>query len=197
MEEDYKKEFLDIFKKYVTRPSSDRLLNWLVNKTDFFTAPASTRYHGACKCGLVMHSLNVYHALKKLNDEEKLCSEETIALVALCHDFCKIDYYRVSTRNKKNEKTGQWETVPFYAVEDKLPYGHGEKSVFIIERFLHLTTEEAMAIRWHMGGFDVSARGGSYDISEAYRQYPLAVMTHVADLMSTYLTEKGTSSVNN
>lgn len=192
---DYKAEFLQIFDQYVTRRGKDRMLEWLC-QTDFFTAPASTRYHGACECGLVMHSLNVYKLLKQRNDVEKQYSDETVAVVALCHDFCKINLYREGSRNVKNDVTGQWEKVKIYTVEDVLPYGHGEKSVFMIERFMRLSTEEAMAIRWHMGGFDDSAKAGSFALSEAFKRYPLAVMTHLADLEATYLLEKGTSSVN-
>lgn len=191
---DYKEEFLQIFKQYVTRPGSERLLDWMVNNTDFFTAPASTRFHGACECGLVMHSLNVYHALHDMyyTDEE---SEETFAIIALLHDLCKANFYKVGTRNVKNEETGKWEKIPCYQIDDLFPYGHGEKSVFLIERFMKLRTAEAIAIRWHMGGFDDAARGGSFAISAAYDKYPLAVKLHIADLHATYLMEHGTSDV--
>ena len=192
---DYRQEFLDIFQNCVTRPGRDRLLEW-VEGTDFFRAPASTRYHGACRQGLVMHSINVYKVLKARNDIEKLYSDDTIAIVALCHDFCKINFYKEGTRNVKNDVTGQWEKVKAYSVEDAFPYGHGEKSVFLLERFIRLSVEEAVAIRWHMGGFDDSAKAGSFAISEAYRKYPLAVWLHLADLEATYLLEKGTSEVN-
>ena len=191
---DYKSEFLEIFDRCVQRNGKDRLLEWL-NGTDFFTAPASTRFHGACECGLVMHSLNVYKLLKQ-KCEGYDYSDETIALVALCHDFCKINLYHEGSRNVKNEATGQSAKVKISPTEDPFPYGHGEKSVFLVERFMRLTTEEAMAIRWHMGGFDDSARAGNYSIGEAFKRYPLAVMAHLADLEATYLLEKGTSSVN-
>ena len=123
-------------------------------------------------------------------------NEESFAICALLHDICKAQFYKASTRNVKNEETGAWEKQPFYMVEDSFPYGHGEKSVFLIERFLRLKTSEAMAIRWHMGGFDESAKGGSFAISQAYERYPIAVKLHLADLESTYLREKGTSAVN-
>lgn len=189
-----REEFLSIFRQHVARPGADRLLDWLDNKTDFFTCPASTRFHGACEGGLCMHSLNVYHALHDSFFKEG-DSEESFAICALLHDLCKANYYKVSTRNVKNDATGQWEKVPYYTVEDQFPYGHGEKSVFLIERFMRLKTEEAVAIRWHMGGFDDAARGGSFAISAAYDAYPLAVKLHIADLEATYLYEKGTSSV--
>lgn len=189
-----KEEFLQIYNEYVKRQGSQEFLDWLL-KTDFFTAPASTKYHGACEGGLLLHSLNVYKTLRERYFEEGKDSEESFAICALLHDLCKAQFYKVSTRNVKNDATGQWEKVPYYTVEDAFPYGHGEKSVFLIERFMRLKTSEAMAIRWHMGGFDDSARGGSFAISLAYEKYPLAVKLHLADLESTYLKEKNTSVV--
>ncbi len=184
----HKEEFLEIFNSCVTRQGKDRLLEWLLG-TDFFYAPASTRFHSSFKEGLLIHSLNVYKMLKAENDIEKKYSDESIALVGLCHDFCKINFYKESTRNVKNQTTGAWETVPYYTVEDGFPYGHGEKSVFLLERFIRLTTEEAMAIRWHMGGFDDTAKAGNFSIGLAFEKYPLAVMTHIADLKATYFLE--------
>lgn len=189
-----KEEFLQIYNEYVKRQGSQEFLDWLL-KTDFFTAPASTKYHGACEGGLLLHSLNVYKTLRERYFEEGKDSEESFAICALLHDLCKAQFYKISTRNVKNDVTGQWEKVPYYTVEDAFPYGHGEKSVFLIERFMRLKTSEAMAIRWHMGGFDDSARGGSFAISLAYEKYPLAVKLHLADLESTYLKEKNTSVV--
>ena len=190
---DYKERFLEIFRREVTREGSDKLLDWLEG-TDFFTAPASTRYHCACASGLVMHSLSVYNVMMEKHFTEGEDSRESFALCALLHDLCKAQYYKVSTRNVKNEQPGQWEKQPYYMVEDSFPYGHGEKSVFLIERFVRLKPAEATAIRWHMGGFDDSARGGCFAISQAYEKYPLAVKLHLADLESTYLREKGTSA---
>ena len=123
-------------------------------------------------------------------------SMESFALCALLHDVCKAQFYKISTRNVKNEKTGQWEKVPYYTIEDAFPYGHGEKSVYLIERFVRLKPAEATAIRWHMGGFDDAAKGGNFSISVAYDKYPIAVKLHLADLEATYLREKETSAVN-
>ena len=190
---DQREEFLSIFSQHVTRPGADKLLAWL-DTTDFFRAPASTRFHGACAGGLLMHSLNVYHCLRE-HYFEPGDSEESFALCALLHDVCKANFYKPGTRNVKNEATGQWEKVPTFTIEDAFPYGHGEKSVFLIERFLRLKPAEAVAIRWHMGGFDDAARGGCFAISQAYDQYPSAVKLHLADLEATYLKEKGTSAV--
>ena len=190
---DQREEFLSIFSQHVTRPGADKLLAWL-DTTDFFRAPASTRFHGACAGGLLMHSLNVYHCLRE-HYFEPGDSEESFALCALLHDVCKANFYKPGTRNVKNEATGQWEKVPTFTIEDAFPYGHGEKSVFLIERFVRLKPAEAVAIRWHMGGFDDAARGGCFAISQAYDHYPLAVKLHLADLEATYLKEKGTSAV--
>ena len=188
-----REEFMQLFAQHVTRPGSEKLLEWMDKKTDFFSAPASTRFHGACEGGLCMHSLNVYHALRDrfFTPED---SEESFVICALLHDLCKANY-KLGTRNVKNESTGQWEKAPYYSVEDLFPYGHGEKSVFLIERFMKLHVEEAVAIRWHMGGFDDAARGGSFAISEAYDKYPLAIKLHIADLTATYLMEHRTSAV--
>ena len=188
----YREEFCDIWRREVSRPGADRLLEWL-SSTDFFKAPASTRFHGACEEGLVMHSLNVYHALMDRFFEEG-DNPESMAVCGLLHDLCKANYYKAGSRNVKNEATGQWEKVPIFMVEDQFPYGHGEKSVYLIERFIRLKPAEAVAIRWHMGGFDDAARGGCRAISEAYDAYPLAVKLHLADLTATYLMEKGTGS---
>ena len=191
----FDRAFLEYFKDVpFEQEVSQELLDWLDHKTDFFTAPASTRFHGACEGGLCMHSLNVYHALHDTFFTEG-DSEETFAICALLHDLCKANYYKKGTRNVKNDATGQWEKVPSYSVEDLFPYGHGEKSVFLIERFMKLKVEEAVAIRWHMGGFDDAARGGCFAISEAYDKYPLAVKLHIADLEATYLMEHRTSAV--
>lgn len=183
----YREEFIEIFQKNIHRAGAEKLLSWMEN-TDFFTAPASTRFHAAYEGGLVEHSLNVYRVLisKHFNpDEDDL---ESFTLVSLLHDLCKAGFYTTELRNRKNEK-GEWEKVPYYTVDDKFPYGHGEKSVFLIERFLRLKNEEAVAIRWHMGGFDDAAKAGSFAIANAYEKYPLAVKLHLSDLEATYLCE--------
>ena len=190
----FKEEFIKIFTANVHRSGSQELLNWL-ETTDFFTAPASTKYHCACLGGLVQHSVNVYYTITERYFNNETDSPESFAICALLHDLCKAQFYKVSTRNVKNETTGAWEKQPFYAVEDLFPYGHGEKSVFLIERFMRLKPAEAMAIRWHMGGFDDSAKAGNFSISVAFEKYPLAVQLHLADLESTYLREKHTSAM--
>lgn len=168
------------------RKDVDKLLLWLAG-TDFFSAPASTKYHGAYAGGLLEHSLNVYDAYMKLfgDDDDP---RDSIIICTLLHDICKAGFYAVEYRNRKNED-GVWEKVPVYIVNDQFPMGHGEKSVFLIERFIKLKTEEAVAIRWHMGGFDDAVKGGSYALSGAYDKYPLAVKLHLADMYASYLIE--------
>ena len=180
-----KQEFIELYNKYITREGSKELLAWLENKSDFFTAPASAKFHLACEGGLVTHSVSVAKLMLRYEDEPK----ESLAICGLLHDLCKVNFYKVSTRNVKNEVTGQWEKQPFYQVEDSFPFGHGEKSVYMIERFFRLKGPEAMAIRWHMGGFDDAVKGGSFSISRAYERYPIAVKLHLCDMESTYLLE--------
>ena len=141
----------------------------------------------------ITHSYAVEAIMRGL--AEKLAPEdvEYWGICGLLHDLCKAQFYKVSSRNVKNDATGQWEKVPYYSIEDKFPYGHGEKSVFLIERKMRLKLDEAMAIRWHMGEFGDK---NSNQISQAYDMYPLAVKLHLADLESTFLREKGTSAVN-
>lgn len=187
--DDMKAKFIDIYKRSVIRDGADKLLAWL-ETTDFFTAPASTRFHGNYPGGLCEHSLHVFERLRGLCKQNNIeATDETIAVCGLLHDLCKADFYKQTTRNRKNEQTGQWEKVPYYEVNDLLPYGHGEKSVYIISGFMRLSREEAMAIRWHMGGFDEAVRGGSYSLTRAYEMYPLSVLLHMADLAATYIDE--------
>ena len=188
-----KKEFIQIYNSNIHREGAKELLDYL-QKSDFFTAPASTQFHSNYEGGLAEHSICVYHrfinAIKNEygeNYSEKI-SDESIAICALLHDICKVDLYKIEMRNKKID--GNWVQVPFYTVEDNLPYGHGEKSVYMISGFMKLSREEAMAINWHMGGFDQRVIGGSYGLSEAFYQFPASVIFHISDIQATYLDEK-------
>lgn len=192
-----KDRFMEIYQQHIIRPGADKFLSWLEG-TDFFEAPASTRFHLAQPGGLVEHSVHVYERLRELVEYEKSYSKqfclsstidaETIAICGLLHDICKANFYAVEMRNRKNEQ-GQWEKYPFYIVDDQLPYGHGEKSAYIASGFMKLTREEAMAIRWHMGGFDDSVKGGGYAMSGAFEKFPLALLLNIADMQATYLDE--------
>lgn len=187
-----KEEFIEIFRANITREGSDKLLDYLINKCDFFISPASTRFHGSYDGGLAQHSLNVYHCLKdylsrpRVRELYKMSySEETIAISALLHDLCKTDTYKRDFRNVKNE-AGVWERIPTYRTEDELPYGHGEKSVYMISGFMRLTREEAMAIRWHMG---FSGPEDNNLVGRALEKYPLAFALATADMEASYFLE--------
>lgn len=188
------KEFKDLFFGNIKRDGADKLYDWL-SGSDFFTAPSSSKFHSAYEGGLVRHSINVFNRLLKLikadygEEYERVYSNETLAICALLHDVCKVNYYEVSYRNVKNEY-GEWVKQPYYTVNDKMPYGHGEKSVYIVNGFLRLTREEAMAINWHMGGYDSRVKGGTYSQGEAYNMYPICVYLQVADMMASYLDEQ-------
>lgn len=188
-----REEFIKIYIENIHRDGADKLLDFLENKSDFFTAPASTRYHNAFEGGLLRHSLNVYHCLKAYMERERVkteykltASDESIAIAALLHDVCKVNFYRVSYRNAKNDKTGQWEKVPYYEINDTLPYGHGEKSVYMISGFMRLTRDEALAIRWHMGFSGVEDKN---TIGRALETYPFAFALSVADMEASYFLE--------
>lgn len=192
-----RQEFISIFEENIKRDGAEQLLDYLKNKCDFFTAPASTRYHNAFEGGLLCHSLNVYHCLKNYLDRERVrdlygmkYDAETIALVALLHDICKVNFYKVSTRNVKDEN-GVWKSVPFYEIDDTLPYGHGEKSVYILSGFMRLSREEAFAIRYHMGFSGVEE---TRDVGKAFEMFPLAAALSIADTEATFFIEKEKNS---
>lgn len=191
-----KDKFIKAYTENITRPGADKLLAW-IESSDFFAAPASTRFHLSSPGGLLEHSLHVFDRMKAICANEATItagfnepSMETIAVCGLLHDICKANFYAVEMRNRKNDQ-GRWEQYPFYVVDDKLPYGHGEKSVYIISGFMRLSREEAMAIRWHMGFSDNDFQGGGYSVGNAFEKFPLAVLLHIADLQATYLDEAG------
>lgn len=180
--------FLTLFDTYIQRPGAQLLKEWLT-QSDFFTAPASTRYHGSHTGGLCEHSVHVWERLMQLLTiyPQIKTSPETAAIASLLHDVCKIGCYKTEMRNKK--ENGVWVQVPFYTFSEDFPYGgHGSKSVFLIERFIRLTEEEAVAINCHMGFSDRAP--GDYSLGKAYERYPLAWLLHVADEAASYLDEK-------
>ena len=191
--EEIKQQFCEIFYDNIERDGAEELLNFL-ERSDFFEAPASTKNHSAYKGGLCQHSINVYHRFVKLlqmeygEDYTEVISNESVAIIALLHDLCKVNFYAMDTKNVKRD--GQWVQERYYRIEDSLPYGHGEKSVYMISGFMRLTREEAMAINWHMGGFDPRIREGSVRLTDVYYRYPIAFIFHIADNMATYLDEK-------
>jgi len=183
-----KQRFLDTCREHIKRDGLEQLLDWMGN-ADFFTAPASTKYHGAYAGGLCQHSLDVYDQAQKLKiilpEEPK---EESLAIATLFHDVCKVNLYK---EDKKNQKiNGQWQEVPFYTTEEKYHFGgHGGKSVFLLQQFMKLTAEEAAAINCHMGFADGSPTT-IRDVSGAYQQFPFAWLIHAADEAATYLLDR-------
>lgn len=190
---DFIKEFTEIYTSKINREGADKLLDWLL-KSDFTTCPASTKFHSNHEGGLIEHSVKAYkrfvrNLVKEYGENwQDHISEESVAIIGLLHDICKVGYYKQEMRNVKED--GIWVQKPYYTVDDKLPYGHGEKSVYIISGFMKLTREEAMAINWHMGGFDARVQGGSYSISGAFYEFPVALIFHLSDLEATYLDEQ-------
>ncbi len=188
-----KEKFIEIYNREITRPGADKMLEFLQSpKSDFFTAPASTRFHGAYEGGLCDHSINVYECLKDYMERPRVkelygleVSNETIAIVALLHDVCKIKCYKKGKRNIKDE-SGKWISVDTYEYDDTLPYGHGEKSVYMISPYIQLTREEAFAIRYHMG---FSGSEDERNVGKAFEMFPLAFALSTADMEATYFIE--------
>jgi hypothetical protein len=188
----YKDKFLEIYKENIKREGSEEFLNFLLSRhSDFFDAPASTKYHGSYAGGLVEHSVHVYEALKDYLSREQTknlykmdYSNETIALVALLHDVCKINVYHTEMRNKKID--GVWQQVPVYTFEDSMPFGHGEKSVYMIQPYMRISREEAFAIRYHMG---FSGTEDARNVGYSFEHFPLAFALSTADMEATYFMD--------
>ncbi len=185
------KRFKSIYKDSIEREGADKLLEWLQG-SDFFTAPASTRFHGCYEGGLLRHSLNVYDCLLKQLEAAGLSDvypQETLAIVALLHDVCKVNYYKIGHRNVKDEN-GKWYAKEVYEIDEKFLGGdHADKSIIILQNFIRLSTDEILAIRAHMGGWDTTVRGGGSVIGKIFDSNKLAVCLHLADMMATYIME--------
>lgn len=176
-----KEQYIELL-KISNRSGIDKLIEYL-EETDFFTAPASTKYHLSKEGGLLEHSLNVYDEL--INEYGVSDNIGSLIIVALLHDVCKANYYTLSEKNVN--KNGKWVKEPYYTIDDQFPVGHGEKSVMIIQKYIELTEEEITAIRWHMGGFEPKESYSS--LNKAFSKYPLALYLHIADLKATYIKE--------
>lgn len=179
-----KSKFLDIATKYIKRDGIGNLLTWL-DQTDFYDAPASTRFHNSFQGGLCIHSLNVWKNYCTLlhSFNEIQTNAETAAIITLFHDLCKVNMYKVEMRNVKENNV--WVQKPYYTVDEEFPFGgHGAKSVYLIQKHIQLTDEEAVAIMNHMGNED-----GKYTVFSSYEKYPIAWLLHVADEAATVLDE--------
>ena len=193
--------FRDIFQNNIHRNYADDLLAWRERETDFFEAPASTRNHGAHPGGLLVHSLNVYRRLRAIvcvetygdttsSDLLAVDVEETVAILGLLHDVCKVNCYHTENRRRKNPDTGFWEDYRAYAFRDPLPLGHGEKSLYLIQRHMDLEPEEALAIRWHMGAYDNAVKGDGRALSAAMEATPWVWRLHQADMCAAWVDER-------
>lgn len=188
-----KERFIEIYNKYITREGADKLLEYLLSPaSDFFVAPASSRFHCSYEGGLCDHSINVYECLDSYLKSDRVkenfgfeYSDESIAIVSLLHDLCKVNIYKKGFRNVKDER-GVWQRVDTFEYDDKLPYGHGEKSVYIISGYMKLTREEAFAIRYHMG---YSSTEDARNVAAAFEMFPLAFALSTADSEATYFIE--------
>lgn len=201
-----KQKFFDYCHKYIKRDGLDTLLSVLETKTDFFTAPSSTKFHLNTPGGLCQHSLNVFETAMSLNasllrpkQEAGEClfstplSEESIAIATLFHDLCKCGLYKQTEKWKKDEQN-RWVSYIGYEVEDKFPFGHGEKSCYIINTYIKMTKEELLAVRWHMGMYDVGEGGSSnrYSFYAACDKTPLVVLLQLADMSCSHWFEETT-----
>ena len=200
---DPKADFLTIYKD-IRRPGADKLLAWL-ESTDFFTAPAGAKHHGAHAGGLVVHSLNVWNRLREITLRDTIDGKaildltpetnETVAILALLHDVCKVGVYHTETKRRRNPDTGTWEGYQAYTFRDPFPLGHGEKSLFLITKYMDLTEEEALAIRWHMGAFDDAVKGGSRAMDAAMDATPWVWRLHEADMCAARIDERKVAGV--
>lgn len=195
MSQNLKQQFLAIVRHDIRRPGTDELVKYL-EESDFFEAPASTKYHGCYAGGLVQHCIDVYYAL---HDELAFIfgdnylavySEETIAIVSLLHDLCKVGKYKAGTRNVKDPVTKQWHEEPTYFYnEDAFEMGHGAASLYTALKFIQLSDVEAQAILWHMGAYDISNYMNLNGLGSAFEKNTLAFALHRADMMATYVTD--------
>lgn len=187
----------------IRRPGADKLLDWL-EESGFFQAPASAGHHGNHPGGLAIHSVNVWRRLREITVRDVLkggpCGmwseiipelEETVAVMGLLHDVCKVDVYHQETKRRRDKETGKWEDYQGYSYRDPFPLGHGEKSVYLIMRHMALTEEEALAIRWHMGAYDYAAKGGDKALDAAMDVTPWVWRLHEADMCASRTDERG------
>ena len=176
-----KNKYIELLKS-TNRENIDKVIELLKN-SDFFEAPASTKYHDNFKGGLCYHSLKVYNNLVRLNKEYDLhFTESSMIIMGLLHDVCKINCY---VKDKKNVKVGgNWMTVDYWSFKDELPIGHGQKSIILLlAQGLSLTNLEITSIVGHMNGYDKS---DMFDASNIYNLNSDSIWLHIADFIASY-----------
>lgn len=194
-------EFINLLRS-TKREGVENLINWLENKSDFFVAPSSAKYHGAYEGGLCQHSLNVYKAaVALLADANELAlyekniskiTNETLIITALLHDLCKTNFYVKTIKVFKDEATNTWHHYYMYEINDNFPLGHGEKSVIMAQNFIRMSAEEIIAIRWHMGSYDRGTIISPYEnpsLNNSMNNCPLLIIMQNADMFASYMME--------
>lgn len=201
-------EFITLLRS-TNKPGIENLINWLCdeNRSDFFTAPSSKVYHSCFKGGLLVHSLNVYKAAKRLIDNmsdlvipekniQQRIPQESLIICCLLHDICKANFYKPSPKWFKDQSLPyqqQWQQFLGYEIDDQVPLGHGEKSVIITQCFIPLTIDEMMGIRWHMGMTDPGLYLSDYTrnaMMKAINDYPMVMVLMQADSFASFMMEK-------
>ncbi len=201
--EQNKAKFIEYCTENIHREGLDKVLDYL-EKTDFYSAPSSTNFHLNIPGGLCLHSINVFETAIKLTQHilvpavkggasafSDIPSVENIAIAALFHDLTKIEMYHEAEKWTKDE-AGRWCTYKAYEVKDDFPFGHGEKSCYRLLKYMELNRDELLAIRWHMGMFDMGEQGSSQRLSfrRALETSSLVAIIHAADFLSSNLMEK-------
>lgn len=185
--EEETKTCFELLLRDTKREGVDKLLEFLAN-SDFYKAPASSRFHNNFEGGLVLHCLNVWHCLDKMNKDFNLeIPNESVIISALLHDVCKINLYSKDKKFFKVEGETQWTSYTTWKYEDALPLGHGEKSIMMISKFIELTDLEMMMIRWHMGAFK---EGEARDYSNATNYHKGVSAMHIADMQASSFFER-------
>lgn len=198
-----KERFIALLKE-INRPGArvDMLVDKL-EKSDFFYAPASTKYHNSFAGGLCEHCLNVYEELLGLVTSHNVpnITRENIIIVSLLHDLSKMDYYESTVMNKKvyqengskYDEMGRydWVSVSGFKTKDidaRFFYStHEVTAEFMARCFVPLTIEESVAILHHSG---YANKETSANLTTVFNRYPLALFLHEADMLATFYRER-------
>ncbi|MBP3834589.1 HD domain-containing protein [Prevotella sp. Rep29] len=193
-----KEQFIKLLQA-TKRTGIESVVSYL-EQAGFFLAPASVSRHLSHEGGLLEHSLNVWKMAQMLRMQtigmrpelEKQLPEDSVTIAALLHDVCKANIYKTVQKWRKDENN-RWESYDAYDTDySRFPVGHGEKSVIMLLRLgLQLTNDEIIAIRWHMGAWNLPMQSyeDKQNISVAYDGCPLAAIIQAADALATHILE--------